>query len=198
MPNICCDTVVFYMDDEATDATALRQLAEDLETCYSSPQSVLDCGMGILFEYLHIPAYNLYLRGDYTCMTVQEDHICLDVSAAWKPLFKAYQKLAEHYGLQFVMQSEEPGCNIFVNTDVYGRYLDTRFRILLYLEEDASGTIYEKLWKGQTDTEFYFSSEEDLCAWFAGYGVLAQNLNDLTMMLDRDYILLTVYDLTYE
>lgn len=96
------------------------------------------------------------------------------------------------------MQSEEPGSNIFVNTDANGFFLNTRYRILLYLENDSAGTPYEKLFQEQTDTDFYFASEEDVLSWFSTYGIAVESLEELNDTLDTDFVQFQVYDLSYK
>lgn len=197
MANICCDTVVFYLEDGA-DISSLHKFVNDLKTCYPELTEASDDWIGILFEHLHLPTENLHLRGSIIHMEIQDAYIRLNVDAAWRPLFHAYQALADYYGLQFVFQAEEAGASIFVNTDAYGLFLDTRYRILLYLENDASGTPYEKLCKAQTDTDFYFSSEKEMLSWLSEYGIFADSAEELEEKLDEDFMQLNVYDLTYE
>ena len=45
------------------------------------------------------------------------DNILLSTSAAWSPLYEAYHAISETYQVDFVMQSIEPGCNTYINTD---------------------------------------------------------------------------------
>lgn len=197
MANICCDTVVFYPEHEA-DLSSLHKFGNDLETCYPEHTASSDSWIGILLEYLHISTDGLYVRGDVICTDIQKDYIVLDLDAAWHPLFEVYQALAQYYNLSFVMQSEEPGSNIFVNTDANGFFLNTRYRILLYLENDSAGTPYEKLFQEQTDTDFYFASEEDVLSWFSTYGIAVESLEELNDTLDTDFVQFQVYNLSYK
>lgn len=200
MPNICCDTIAFYVDN-ISNSDILRKFEKDLDHCYS----VSNCNrwIGILFEYLHISADHLHLRGELIHMEYQDDYIFLDVDAAWYPLYHAYKILAEYYGLHFVLQAEEPGADIYINTDVYGLYLPTRYRIFLKKNADAIGTLYEKLFKEHLQdelihTEFYFSEEEELFLWFGAFGIVVSNLDELQQKLDSNYVQLYIYNVTCE
>lgn len=142
MANICFDTVIFYLRGEA-DNSALCKLSNDLKTCYPSLAPAWDHWIGILFDYLQIPISGYYLRGNIGSIELHERWIRLDLDTAWKPLFEAYKALAKYYGLFFVLKAEEPGDQIFINTDVAGQFLDTRCHILLNLEKNPVNTPYE-------------------------------------------------------
>lgn len=197
MANICFDSVIFYLDDE-TDNSALCRLSNDLKVCYPSLTPTSNDWIGALLHHLHIPTSSLYLRGNIESIQFSETWLRLDLAAAWNPLLGVYKALAEHYGLLFVLQSEEPGEGIFINTDTTGRFLDTRYHILLYNENDPTGTSYEKLFRNQTDADFYFSTAKAVLAWFSLYGIRAANLDILMQRLNSDFVHLDVYDLTYE
>lgn len=125
--------------------------------CYPSLDFHADTRLSRLLEQLDIPTDGIYLRGDVTCIDIEDTHICIDLETAWHPLYDAYQKIAGHYGLDFVLRAEEPGERIFINTDVDGIYLDVRYRVLLELEADADGTVYEKMLKEELIRKYIFS-----------------------------------------
>ena len=118
----------------------------------------------------------------------KKNSLHLEVYAAWRPLYYCYQAIAEHFGLEFVMQSEEPGCSIFINTDIFGEYLPTRYRVYLLHETNASETIYEKLYLNESGHEWYLSSAKDLLIFFSSNGISAKDIPQLLSMLDNDFV----------
>ena len=156
MANVCSDTVVLFPKED-TPGNAVSRLKEDLLDCYPSMGIHADTRLVLLLERLNIPTDGICFRGDVVCMDIEDAYICLELETAWNPLYDAYQKDCEHYGLDFVLRAEEPGERIFINTDVYGVYLDVRYRVLLKLDADAGGTVYEKMLREETDMEIYFS-----------------------------------------
>lgn len=193
MANICCDTVVFFPKDDTAE-NAVSRLKEDLLNCYHSLGPRADTRLVVLLERLNIPTDGIYLRGDVVYMDIEDTCVCIDLETAWKPLYDAYCRIAGHYGLDFVLLAEEPGERIFINTDVHGTYLDVRYRVLLELEADADGTVYEKMMKEESDTEVYFSHEADMLEWFAKYGISADSYDALEDKLDTDYVCINLYD----
>ncbi len=194
MANVCSDKVVFFPNGDTAE-DALSRLKEDLLICYPSIESHADTGLDLLLEQLDIPTDGIYLRGDVIYMSIEDTHISVDLKTAWYPLYEAYRKIAEYYGLDFVLCAEEPGGHIFINTDVYGTYLDVRYRILLELEADAAGTAYERMLKEESDAEIYFSQEADMLEWFAKYGISADSYDELESKLDADYVHIDLYDM---
>lgn len=197
MANVCFDSVVFYTGKN-NNLDSIRQMAEALRHCYPVINSHTKTGMEILLNYLGLSIQNYNLRGSIIRIDIMEDYIRLDIEAAWSPLYGAYQALSHHYNLPFVLLAEEPSFDIFINTDVCGIYFDTRYRVLLDLEEGAAGTPYETLFKGQEDSDIYFSSEKELLSWFGEYGFQAADLEALECLLDDNYVRISTFDISYD
>lgn len=197
MSNCCTDTVIFY---SALD-TAEEQIAclgDAISHCYPNCSVCLDTRICVLLDYLGIPKEALYFRGDIFYYEINEHSIRFDVNAAWRPLYYCYQAIAEHFYLEFVMQSEEPGCSIFINTDVFGEYLSTRYRVFLPDEAGARGTVYEELYQNESDHEQYLSSEEDVFAMLSPYGFYAEDIPQLISILDTNYVCIDSYETSFE
>ena len=196
MANICSDTVVFFPKD-GTAGDAISRLKADLLNCYPNTGYSADTRISLFFEHLNIPVKGICLRGDIVYMDIEDAYISIDLETAWHPLYDAYRMIAEYYGLDFVLHAEEPGERIFINTDVYGTYLDVRYRVLLQQEADAEGTDYERMLKEESDMEVYFSQESELLEWFAKYGISAEGFDELADKLDPDYVSIDLYDTVY-
>lgn len=195
MANVCSNTVVFFPKED-TAGDAMLRLIEALLSCYPDTGYRSDTRIALLLEHLNIPTEGIYLRGDIVYMDIEDTYISLDLETAWSPLSDAYREIAGYYGLDFVLRAEEPGERIFINTDIYGIYLDVRYRVLLDQNTDARGTAYEKLLKEEPDMEVYFSWEAGLLEWFAKYGISAGSFDELWNKLDPDYAIIDLYDTT--
>lgn len=194
MANICSDTVIFFPKND-TAGDAISRLKEDLLKCYPTIGCQADTRISLLMHHLGIPTEGISLRGDIVYMGIEDTHIEIELATAWSPLYDAYREIAIHYGLKFVLRAEEPGEGIFINTDVYGTYLDVRYRVLLNLESDAGNTVYQRMFAEETDMEVYFSQESDLLEWFVQYGISADSYEELDNKLDSDYVSINLYDM---
>lgn len=194
MANICSDTVIFFPKND-TAGDAISRLKEDLLKCYPTIGCQADTRISLLMHHLGIPTEGISLRGDIVYMGIEDTHIEIELATAWSPLYDAYREIAIHYGLKFVLRAEEPGEGIFINTDVYGTYLDVRYRVLLNLEADAGNTVYQRMFAEETDMEVYFSQESDLLEWFVQYGISADSYEELDNKLDSDYVSINLYDM---
>lgn len=123
------------------------------------------------------------LRGTVGYMEYLEDAILLSTDTTWLPLTDAYNKIADTYGIKFVMQSIEPGCNVYINTDTDGIYFPDKYIINMTDEGiiTPSGIrIGEKLEYGQL-----FTSEKGILSCFKELGYDADTLEDLQAILEN-------------
>lgn len=196
MANVCIDTVVFY-PAAGSDSVLLAAMARAVQQCYPVGVPYSERYISRLLDQAGINKEGLSLRGDLTGYECNQDSLVLYFDTAWTPLYDCYKALAGHFGLHFVMQSEEPGCGVFINTDAEGTFLPTRYRLYLG-SESAEGTVYEKLYADQVDLEQYFTNEEELLSYLSGYGFTAGTLDELETLLDSDYVRINAYETSYE
>lgn len=183
MANICCDDVYFFSE---TNPNGLRSLWEDLETSIILHTNVEKAAIENLFQYKGIDTTKISLRGTIEYMEWNEDNILLSSAAAWSPLFDAYTTIADVYGVNFVMQSTEPGNNLYINTDHTGIYFPDRYCISIENEDliTPSGvSIGGKLEHGQP-----FVSAEALLMCFNDLGYHADSIKGLTSILENSGI----------
>ena len=179
MANICMDTVVFYAvsDRQKSGLAALRQA---VNACYPIGTSVDDSRLCRIFELNGIPTNNLNLRSNIINTSfVEDDHITLYCDSAWNPMYEAYSRLADYFGVSFELQAEESGCGVYINTDISGNYLSIHYKA--YLSERAEDNSLDALFDAAGgDTDFYFNSEKDLLQWFRECGgISAATLKEL-------------------
>lgn len=100
-------------------------------------------------------------------------------------LHDAYTALTAAYGIQFVMESIEPGCGIFFNTDDDGIAFSDRYCVTgdTSVVTPSGLVLWEKLEYGDT-----FSSENVLLQHFRDLGYKADTLETLTKTLDEQEV----------
>lgn len=179
MANICCDDVYFYSQ---SNPEYLAALWEDLETSIVFCRNEDMAGIGNLFELKGIPTEGLSLRGTVISMERNPDNILLTTSAAWSPLYEAYHAIAEAYHVDFVMQSIEPGCCTYINTDHSGQYFPDHYAVSI--EDEAFLTpagipVGEKLEYGEL-----FTTDATLLERFAEMGYPADTPEILDTLLE--------------
>lgn len=192
MANICCDDVYFYSE---TNPENLNALWEDLESSIVFCHNEDLAKIGNLFQIKNICPDGISLRGTVNYMERNDDNILLSTSAAWTPLYDAYQAIANAYQLSFVMQSIEPGCNIYVNTDHSGMYFPDHY-ILSVDEEDfvtpAGVLVYDKLEYGEL-----FSNDKAVLERFMELGYHADTIEELNQLLENTGIEIHVFTDSY-
>lgn len=179
MANICCDDVYFY---SLSNPEHLAALWEDLETSIIFCHNEDLAGIGNLFELKGIPTEGFSLRGTVISMERNQDNIFLSTSAAWSPLYDAYHAIAEAYQVDFAMQSIEPGCNIYINTNHSGQYFPDHYAVSIEDESyltPADIPVGKKLEYGEL-----FTTEAALLERFAELGYPANTLEMLDTLLE--------------
>ena len=179
MANICCDDVYFYSQSHPEYLTALW---EDLETSIIFCRNEDLAWIGNLFRLKNISTDGISLRGTVIYMERNDDNILLGTSAAWSPLYDTYHAIAEAYQVDFVMQSIEPGCNIYINTDHSGQYFPDHYAVSIEDESyltPADIPIGRKLEYGEL-----FTTKAVLLERFAELGYPANTLEMLDTLLE--------------
>ena len=179
MANICCDDVYFYSESHPEYLTALW---EDLETSIVFCRNEDLAWIGNLFRLKNISTDGISLRGTVIYMERNDDNILLGTSAAWSPLYDTYHAIAEAYQVDFVMQSIEPGCNIYINTDHSGQYFPDHYAVSIEDESyltPADIPIGRKLEYGEL-----FTTKAVLLERFAELGYPANTLEMLDTLLE--------------
>lgn len=101
---------------------------------------------------------------------------------------EAYLCLANHFGVCFELEAEEPGCGIYINTDINGAYRTNQYKA--YLSERPEDSSLDMLFdNAHGDTDFYFSSDKELLQWFRECGgITADSIETLRETLDCEYV----------
>lgn len=179
MANVCCDDVYFYSDQYPE---RLQPLWNDLKTSILLPsQSPDNCWIGNLFQYKKIPSENLSLRGSVYNMDYDGSSIFLTLETCWSPLYEAYQRIADAYGVSFVMRGIEPGCEVYYNTDEEKRYFYDQY--VVRIEDSEMITPSGKPLANFLESDELFSSDNAILERFETAGYSANSLAELTALL---------------
>lgn len=187
MANICMDTVVFYAasDGEERGLAALKQAVNG---CYPIGTSVDDSGLCRIFEQNNIPMDGINLRSNVVDFCTEDSHITLYCDSAWNPMYEAYLSIANYFGVSFELEAEEPGCCVYINTDINRAYLSNQYKACLS-ERPSDGSLNMLFDNAHGDTDFYFSSDNELLQWFRERGgITADSVETLRETLDCEYV----------
>lgn len=133
MPNWCADHAAFT-SNRSNDLSSLFNLRQDLEQALETIQEGDDDWIGRLLRYKGANPADIYCRGfvqDFSNEKEIESKgiFTLDLDSAWEPSFEVYEWIAKTYDLDYVLIAEEPGQEIFINTDVEGKIFNERYYI---------------------------------------------------------------------
>lgn len=194
MANICCDSVYFYSDQYPE---RLQPLWNDLKASILLPsQSPDNCWIGNLFQYKKIPSENLSLRGSVCDMDYDSSSIFLALETCWLPLYEAYQRIADTYGVSFVMRGIEPGCEVYRNTDEDHRYFYDQY--IVRIEDSGIITPSGNPLENFIENDSSFSSSSAILKCFEAAGYSAKSLAALTELLQDSGIFIYEFQNPYK
>lgn len=180
MPNLCFDDICFYSD---TNPQGLSELWYDLErSIVICPHHALSW-IGNLFAYKKLNTDGIGLRGNISFMERNDDNILISADTAWSPLYDAYAAIARAYGVSFVMESIEPGFNIYYNTDESGIFFPDKY--LVKIDDESLVTPSGSVLSQELENGEPFPSEESLLQKFSELGYHAKSIQELQEMLDE-------------
>ena len=168
MPNWCSNSVAFYSNENGSNALLMAFYADVQKYVnYIEPDTGRRsdwCGHWL--ESNKIDTSNMFCRGTFESCELYPDHVIIHMEAAWSPIEEVWDKMAEKYDLNYVFISEEPGCEVYINSDVEGRFFSTRFILnyfeLDYLKLDSETLIKygERLKELSGETRYYSGFDE--------------------------------------
>jgi hypothetical protein len=201
VPNWTSNSIAFYQEDGGKDL--LEAFYTDIER-YQNFADVNGSPSNWCGHYLIASKINpddLSCRGFFTNCELHSNHVRIDMETAWSPLPEVYEKFAEKYGLSFVYIAEECGSEIYVNTDVDGKFFTDRY-ILDYFEIEGLELDEETLsdfggrLKALAENTYYYETFEGVMVDFKGFGFIATDIESLNKHLER--FNLTVHEYTAE
>ena len=137
MANICCCKYVFFTKDESKDE--LLRLHRNLTTIIQPPEVKIDSEPGWLGHvavWHNIDGENVSCRGTIEKLDDYEpdtNFFTLYSDTDWCPMDELLEAVvAQYIGVSFVYLAEEPGFDIFTNTDETGVYIPEKYLLEIY------------------------------------------------------------------
>ena len=144
MPNWCDNSVVVYGNEEEVKYfyNLMKQVQENVKV--SKHWWTYEMLIAHGYKQDEILQGPFYVGGSLDCVDdIDNDgkdfYIRFYLTTRWSPFIPGLKKLMQHYlSLKFVCVAEEPGCEIYINTDIEGKFFDDRY----CLYDDEEGTEY--------------------------------------------------------
>lgn len=129
MPNWCNTRIVYYGDKDRIEE--LYKLYERVwfGEIFEKVGIELPSGCNVRSYIRHYQPPLFYRGGSYLMYADHDD--------AWYPTFKMYNRIAEHFNINYEVFAIEPGNDVYITTDVEGRFFKHRF--LIYADCNSSG-----------------------------------------------------------
>jgi len=189
MPNWCRSSIAFYQEDGGN--AMIDAFFADVQKYqdYKVPESgKASDWVGHWLQSNRIDTDNIYSRGFFTDCELHADHVRVDMETAWAPLTEVWDLMAEKYNLSYVYIADEPGCEVYVNTDSAGRFFTTRYMINYFDVDDLEldvGTMAEfgERLRRIGGKATYFASWEEVEFEFKGFGFKVVDLESLNKRL---------------
>lgn len=132
MPNWCSTTYAFKGKGLEAFKTKFNEVMDKLvenndHSCYIFLEDLLDA-----YGYdKDSPArQNSFSRGWITYYQDNGSWLTVDTEDAWGPQTDAFDIiLADYPDVDYVFIAEEPGCEVFLNTDLTGEYFDDKYYV---------------------------------------------------------------------
>ena len=202
MPNWCNNSIAFYQEDGGN--AMIYAFYADIQKYqdYKDPETGNHSDwVGYWLQSNRVDTEKLYARGFFINCELNDDHVRVDMETAWAPLLEVWDLMADKYDLSYVYIAEEPGCEVYVNTDTEGRFFTTRYMMnsfdveYLELDEETLSKFGERLREIGSDTAYYDSLEE-LLAEFEEFGFNAVDIEGFNNHLAAFNI--QVYEYSFE
>lgn len=191
MANWCFSTTVIFGDKKQ-----LEILKKDFDNSLSNNPKFkkvkTDFGnywlgnifLGVGYSLEEVLDYNIiYCRGEICDYHFEEEHINFNYESANRPIYKYIDKmLKEKYpGLKQVTISEEPGFEIFINTDTEGLFFKDKYYLDCCINERYPDFRYFETEKGFVEyfNDFFGTS-------FNSYKEIDKNLSEISEKYEED------------
>lgn len=162
MPNWCTTNITFEGNKKD-----IKDFHEKLIKITKTPSRIEnDFGshwLGNVVDYFVLDSNVVRCRGSIsyidTCFDLSEEECYFEIvtDTAWEPMINMWSLIIEEYypSISFVYVAEEPGCEIFINTDTEGKHYTDRFLLDLRIPLSKKGA-------KNIEERGYFESEEEV------------------------------------
>ena len=178
MPNWCSNALAFYQEDGGSDRMA--QFYADISRTFGlmrgekPKHSENPDWAGHFLKDHGVDVENMYTRGFVQHYEIDKTHVRIDIETAWGPIPELYDEMAKLYDLKYVYCAEEPGSEVYINTDSEGRFFVERYYLDSFSVNDLeidqeSLSKYGDALEKMEDESHYFDSLEDLLDFFKDF-----------------------------
>lgn len=148
MANYCINYITFFSTNQQSLETLHADLQNFMKT--SSDKTVYTLLKNIGYD--EVADRETYSQRHYLLSydeKIKERDNCyyfeLCTESAWSPCMGGIKYLVNYYynaEVNMVYQSEEPGCEVYVNTDVEGIFYPEKYRVSIYKSNDEWEELY--------------------------------------------------------
>jgi hypothetical protein len=197
MPNWCSTQYIFYTKKK--DKSELKRLHKNLADILKEPSKLEnDFEPGCLgkvaiahgFNHEEVPCRGWFDPLDEYDYEGEGDFFKLYTTTAWIPMDELWEAVIEQYsGVSYVYMSEESGMELYINTDIEGKYFGDRYLLEIYGDKVMPEGWCPEHEKFQgVDIREYFESLETLLDFCEKVmGKMFENIEEL-----QDYLSKTV------
>ena len=108
---------------------------------------------------------------------------------AWVPMSEVWDVILVNYkSISYVMMAEEPGCDLFINTDTSGVYYSTKYRVYLSFDDES-----------EENTEEYFDTLDEMFEFLSAIlHKSIDNMSDIEAINEDEHSGVRVYVNEYD
>lgn len=145
MANYAYNSITFVVPAEEKDIIDLEFLATNINYLFNKDTQVNEITQAISEAY-EKPIYNFDRRDNFCWIdddgiSYNEDYneytFDISIESAWSPVISRITEWVQsiYPGVSVLGMCEEPGFEIYINTDLEGKYYQTRYRLWLNTED---------------------------------------------------------------
>lgn len=181
MENKYIDTMIFYAAS-VNQKKGLVMFKEAVSVCYGTKMSAGRGSLVRIFKKSGIPFNDIFIRSSVAYSGIENRYVILQCVSARNPPYEAYLRLVKSFGISFVLQAEELGFSVYINTDTDKENRTSKYTV--YPDEIPEGC--------RTDDEgacFYFNSDKELMKWLREYGAASgRTVEELRKYQDEECV----------
>jgi hypothetical protein len=171
MPNWCAVDVKFFGNKDNVE-----RLYHDWGTALKTISKGDSNWLGRLLIYNNINPDIVYCRGFVIDIYIDDDVLSVCSEDAWAPMSDFYELIAALYNVQYVYIAEEPGSEVYINTDTEGRFFTDKYKIELYVEnmdQYKDDPLIQAL--NELSGDAYYDNFNDIAEVLGPYGVHSEH-----------------------
>lgn len=181
MENKYMDTMIFYAASE-NQKNGFESFKEAVRACYGTKMSARESSLTQIFKKNKIPVSDISIGGSVIYSGIENGYVMLQCASARNPPYEAYLRLVKSFGISFVLQAEELGFSVYINTDTDKENQTSKYTV--YPDERPEGCR-----KDDGGACFYFNSDKELMKWLREYGAASgRTMEELRKYQDEECV----------